>query len=76
MVMAVMMALVLASAAFAWWDAPGMGYGSGYYSGANAETMKKFQKETLGLRDELEAKQLDLQETYGGWNYFALVLIE
>jgi hypothetical protein len=64
MVMAVMMVLVFAGAAFAWWDGPGMGYGQGYYSGANAETMKKFQKETLSLRDELESKQLDLQIEY------------
>ena len=64
MVMAVMAVLLLASAAFAWWDGPGMGNGPGYYSGANSETIKKFQKETLSLRDELEAKQLDLQAEY------------
>ena len=44
MILTVMMVLVFAGAAFAWWDGPGMGYGSGSYSGANAETMKKFQK--------------------------------
>jgi hypothetical protein len=64
MVVAVMAVLVLASAAFAWWDGPGMGYGPGSYSGANAETMKKFQKETFSLRDELAGKQLDLQAEY------------
>lgn len=64
MAMAVMMVLVLVSAAFAWWDGPGMGYGPGSYSGANAETMKKFQKETLSLRDELMTKQIELQAEY------------
>ncbi len=63
-VMASMVVLVLASAAFAWWDGPGMGYGPGYYSGANAETMRKYQKETLSLRDDLASKQLDLQVEY------------
>ena len=64
MVMAVMVVLVSASAAFAWWDGPGMGRGPGYSSGANVETMKKFQKETLSLRDELMTKQLELQAEY------------
>ncbi len=64
MVMAVMVVFVSASSAFAWWDGPGMGYGPGSYSGANAETMKKFQKETFSLRDELMTKQLDLQAEY------------
>ncbi len=64
MVLAVAMALVFAGTAFAWWDGPGMGYGPGSYSGANAETMKKFQKETFSLRDELMTKQLDLQAEY------------
>ena len=64
MVMAVMAVFLLASAAFAWWDGPGMGNGPGYYSGANSETMKKFQKETLSLRDDLMTKQLDLQAEY------------
>ncbi len=63
-VMASMVVLVLASAAFAWWDGPGMGYGPGYYSGANTDTMRTFQKDTLSLRDEMEAKQLDLQAEY------------
>lgn len=64
MVMAVIVVLALASAAFAWWDGPGMGYGPGYYSGANAETMKKFQKETFSLRDDLATKQIELQAEY------------
>ncbi len=63
-IMAIGLVLVLASAAFAWWDGPGMGYGPGYYSGANAETMKKFQKETLSLRDDLMTKQIELQTEY------------
>lgn len=64
MILTVMMVLVFAGAAFAWWDGPGMGYGSGSYSGANAETMKKFQKETLSLRDDLMTRQIDLQAEY------------
>jgi len=64
MMLTVMMVLVFAGAAFAWWDGPGMGYGPGSYSGANAETMKKFQKETLSLRDDLMTKQIDLQAEY------------
>lgn len=61
---AVVAALALANAAFAWWDGPGMGYGPGYYTGANVDTMRKYQKETFSLRDELAAKQLDLQVEY------------
>ncbi|MDA8423137.1 MAG: hypothetical protein M0Z89_07360 [Nitrospiraceae bacterium] len=64
MIIAVAAMLVLASAAFAWWDGPGMGYGPGYYSGANAETMKKFQKETLSLRDEFMTKRIELRSEY------------
>lgn len=63
-VMAVMVVLVLASAAFARWGGPGMGYGPGYYSGVDAESMKKFQKETLNLRDELLTKRIELQAEY------------
>lgn len=65
MVLAIMMVLVLAGAASAWWGGPGMGYGPGYSSGVNLENIKKFQKETFGLRDDLAAKQLDLQSEYG-----------
>ncbi len=64
MIIAVVAMLVLASAAFAWWDGPGMGYGPGYYSSTNAENMRKYQKETLSLRDDLASKQLDLQVEY------------
>lgn len=42
---------------------PGTGDGPGYM-GTSAASMRKFQKETLGLRDELAAKRLDLQEEY------------
>jgi hypothetical protein len=43
---------------------PGMGQGAGHDTGTSAASMRKFQKETLGLRDELAAKRLDLQEEY------------
>ncbi len=52
MAMAIVAVLVLASAAFAWRDDPGIGYGPGYYSGSN------------GLQDELAAKQINLQAEY------------
>ena len=35
--------------------------GTGSNTGPSAGAMKKFQKETLNLRDELAAKQLDLE---------------
>ncbi|KWT76402.1 hypothetical protein [Candidatus Magnetominusculus xianensis] len=37
----------------------------GYGMGVNVETINKFQKETLILRDELMAKELELQNEYG-----------
>lgn len=58
--LALVVGLILASGAYAWWD----GYGMGYGTGANVETMKKFQKETLSLRDELMTKQMELQNEY------------
>ena len=58
----VAVALILAGAVYAWW--PGGGYGMGYGTSANVETMKKFQKETLSLRDDLMTKQLELQNEY------------
>ncbi len=55
--------LLIAGGVYAWW--PGGGYGMGYYgTGTNVETMKKFQKETLSLRDDLMTKQLELQNEY------------
>jgi hypothetical protein len=48
-------------------DGPWMGYGAGRagsYGAANATAMKKFQKETLSLRDDLAARQVDLAEEY------------
>ena len=58
----VAVALILAGAVYAWW--PGGGYGMGYGTSANVETMKKFQKETLSLRDDLMTKNLELQNEY------------
>ena len=54
--------LLIAGGVYAWW--PGGGYGMGYGTSANVETMKKFQKETLSLRDDLMTKQLELQNEY------------
>jgi zinc resistance-associated protein len=56
-------ALIFAGAAFAQ-----MGYGRGYGYGAdrnvNVENLKKFQKETLSLRDDLITKQAELDNEY------------
>ena len=62
-------ALVAAGAAFAQMGGPGMGYGRGYYGAGlsgqvNIENMKKFQKETLSLRDDLLTKQAELRNEY------------
>jgi len=40
------------------------GHGMGYGAGVNVENVKKFQKETLSLRDELITKRLELQNEY------------
>lgn len=47
----------------------GMGYGPGCYGNSSnqnvsVDTLKKFQKETLSLRDDLTSKQLDLQAEF------------
>ncbi len=53
---------VLAYAQCGWgqWGGRGMGHGSA----ANIENVKKYQKETLSLRDELMTKNLELQNEY------------
>ncbi len=58
--LALVVGLILANGAYAWWG----GYGMGYGTSTNVETMKKFQKETLSLRDELMTKQMELQNEY------------
>ncbi|HCC69480.1 MAG TPA: hypothetical protein DEP99_06325 [Nitrospiraceae bacterium] len=40
------------------------GHGIGRGTGADVENVKKFQKETLSLRDELLTKRLKLQDEY------------
>lgn len=40
------------------------GHGMGYGTDANVENVKKFQKETLSLRDELLTRRLELQKEY------------
>ncbi len=62
---AVLAGLLLSTAVYAWWDDYGWsGYGMGYGPYANVDNVKKFQKDTLGLRDELGAKQIELQNEY------------
>jgi zinc resistance-associated protein len=69
-IVVVAVALVAAGAAFAQMGSgPSMGYGRGQYgsgpeSQVNIENMKKFQKETLGLRDELMTKRAELHNEY------------
>lgn len=58
--LAVVIGLFLTGAAYAMWGGQGMGYGTG----TNVETMKKFQSETLSLRDQLQTKQLELWGEY------------
>ena len=68
MVVVAAMALVGASAAFAQQGlGPGSGrgyYGSGPEGQVNVENLKKFQKETLSLRDELMTKRAELDNEY------------
>lgn len=48
-------------------DGPWMGHGPGYmgqYRGDNPAGMKKFQQETLSLRDDMAGKQIDLGVEY------------
>lgn len=59
-VLIVALGLFIAGGAYAWWG----GYGMGYGAGANVENVKKFQKETLSVRDELLTTQLELQNEY------------
>ncbi len=54
--------LLIAGGVYAWW--PGGGYGMGYGTGTNVETIKKFQSETLSLRDAIMTKNLELQNEY------------
>ncbi|MFA5180455.1 MAG: hypothetical protein WC405_03985 [Syntrophales bacterium] len=56
--------LFVVGAAFAWCGS-GMGYGPGYYGrGANTQTVRNLQRETLSMRDALMAKEIDLENEY------------
>jgi len=70
MIVVAAVALIVASAASAQmgWG-PGMGYGREYNGSGpdgqvNVENLKKFQKETMSLRDDLIAKRTELQNEY------------
>jgi hypothetical protein len=70
-VVSVVALALVAGTAFAqmgWGGGPGMGYGRGQYgrvSGTvNVQNLKKFQKETLSLRDDLITKQAELDNEY------------
>ncbi len=67
LILAVSLGLLLCGTVFAYaqwgwgqWGGPGMGYGST----TNIDNVKRFQKDTLSLRDELVTKQLELQNEY------------
>ncbi|MEW6117665.1 MAG: hypothetical protein AB1553_12345 [Nitrospirota bacterium] len=57
-VVAIAIGLITSGGVFAWWG------GMGYAPGTNVDNVKKFQKETLSLRDDLMVKQLELQTEY------------
>ena len=52
--------MVLAAGVAVAWD----GYGPEYYGGAATGAVKKFQKETLSLRDDMVTKQMNLDAEY------------
>ncbi|MBE0427527.1 MAG: hypothetical protein IBX72_12905 [Nitrospirae bacterium] len=54
--------LILVSAVYAYF--PGKGYGFKQFCNADIETVKKFQRETLPLRDELITKRLEIRKEY------------
>ncbi len=58
--------LLLVSAVYA--QFPDKGYGLKQFSNADIEKVKKFQRETLPLRDELIAKKLEIRQEYGKEN--------
>jgi zinc resistance-associated protein len=69
LIVVVAVAIVAASVAFAQMGSgPGMdgrgSYGSGTDSQVNIENLKKFQKDTLSLRDDLMVKRAELQNEY------------
>lgn len=56
--------LTVSSGVFAWWNG-GMGHmGMGPSATVDTDALKKFQKETLSLRDELTVKQAELHNEY------------
>lgn len=67
------MSLIVAGSAFARWGGGygmmGAGYDRGpgdcYRADVDTESMVKFQKETLALRDELLTRRLELRQEYG-----------
>jgi zinc resistance-associated protein len=59
----VVIGLFLTGAAYAMWGGSGAGTCI-TATGADVETVKKFQKETLSLRDEIMTKKLELHSEY------------
>jgi hypothetical protein len=54
--------LILVSAVYAHF--PGKGYRSGWFCNADIESVEKFQKDTLPLRDELITKRFEIRKEY------------
>ena len=68
------MGFLLSGTVNACWQEGGYGWGprGGYgmnYGTTNVDRLRSFQKETLGLRDELAAKRFELQNEYNKPTY-------
>lgn len=75
--LALVVGIILASAVYAMGpmgghgmgsSTPAGGYGTGDFTTVDIEVVKKFQKETLPLRDELITKKLELHKEYSKTN--------
>ncbi len=58
--------MILVSAVYA--HSPGGGYGLCQFHNVDLDTVKKFQKETLPLRDELITKKIELRKEFSKAN--------
>jgi zinc resistance-associated protein len=57
--------LLLTGVVYARWDDHGMGHGMGYGTTTDIESLKKFQKETVNLREEIMTKRFEIRSEYG-----------
>ncbi len=61
----VIIGLLISGFAYAKWTGGSNGYGMHQGQTTNIENLKKFQKDTLPVRDELMTKNAELQNEYG-----------